>query len=147
MRRLLPALLLLVAVLPAWGHPMPNSAVVLRLHRGGIDAELTLPIGELAVGWEKPLPRDAVRTVRQYGEELKDYVRAHVRPSAPDGRPWTVAVRKVTPVVEQEPDVRVALTMTPAARRARGPADVPLRRDLPPPDHPHGGGHAGQRLA
>ncbi len=55
---------------------MPSSAVVLRLHRGGIDAELTLPIGELAVGWEKPLPRDAVRTVRQYGEELEDYVRA-----------------------------------------------------------------------
>ena len=80
MRRLLPALLLLVAAIPAWGHPMPSSAVVLRLHRTGIDAELTLPIGELAMGWEKPLPMDAVQTVRQYGEELKDYVRAHVRP-------------------------------------------------------------------
>ena len=33
--------------------------------------------------------------------------------SAPDGRPWTVTVREVTPVDEQEPDVRVALTMTP----------------------------------
>ena len=33
--------------------------------------------------------------------------------SAPDGRPWTVTVREVIPVVEQEPDVRVALTMTP----------------------------------
>jgi len=92
---------------------MPNSAVLLRLHRAGIDAELTLPISELAVGWEKPLPRDAVRTVQQYGEQLQDYVRAHVRPSAPDGRPWTVAVRTVIPVVEQEPDLRVALTMTP----------------------------------
>jgi HupE / UreJ protein len=113
MRRLLPALLLMAAVRPAWGHPMPNSAVVLRLHRGGIDAELTLPISELAVGWEKPLPRDAVRTVRHFGEQLQDYVRAHVRPSALDGRPWTVTVREVIPVVEQEPDVRVALTMTP----------------------------------
>ena len=113
MRPLLPALLLLAAVRPAWGHPMPNSAVVLRVHRGGVDAELTLPISELAAGWEKPLPRDAVRTVQQYGEEINEYVRAHVRPSAPDGRPWTVTVREVTPVVEQEPDVRVALTMTP----------------------------------
>ena len=60
MRRLLPALLLLVAARPAWGHPMPSSAVVLRLHRTEIDAELTLPIGELAMGWEKPLPSDAV---------------------------------------------------------------------------------------
>jgi hypothetical protein len=114
MRRLLPALLLLLVMMrPAWGHPMPSSAVVLRVHRAGIDAELTLPIGELAMGWEKPLPRDAVRTVREYGEELEDYVRAHVRPVAPDGRPWTVAVREVIPVVEQEPDVRVALTLTP----------------------------------
>jgi hypothetical protein len=92
---------------------MPNSAVVLRLHRGGIDAELTLPIGELAAGWETPLPRDAVETVRRYGDELKEYVRAHVRPVSPDGRPWTVTVREVVPVVEQEPNVRVTLTLTP----------------------------------
>src|SRR3954451_3603981 len=98
MRRLLPTLLLLVAASPAWGHPMPSSAVVLRLHGAGIDAELTLPIGELATGWEKPLPLDAVRTVREYGAELEDYVLAHVRPIAPDGRPWTVTVRGVNPV-------------------------------------------------
>jgi HupE / UreJ protein len=113
MRRLLPALLLLLAVRPAWGHPMPSSAVVLRLHRTGMEAELTLPIGELATGWEKPLPLDAVRTVREYGTELADYVRSHVRPTALDGRPWTVTVREITPVVEQEPDVLVKVTMTP----------------------------------
>ncbi len=113
MRRLLPALLLLIPALPAWGHPMPSSAVVLRLHRAGIDAELTLPVSELASGWEKPLPRDAFQTVRQYGEDLKDYVRAHLHPSAPDGRPWTVTVLDVIPLDEQEPDVRVMLTMTP----------------------------------
>ena len=147
MRRLLPALLLLVAALPAWGHPMPSSAVVLRLHRAEIDAELTLPIGELAMGWEKPLPLDAVQTVRQYGEELKDYVRAHVRPSAPDGRPWTVTVREVIPLDEKEPDVAGDVDDDSPTRRARGPADLSLRCDLPPSDHPYGGGHAGQRLA
>jgi hypothetical protein len=115
MRKLLPALLLLMIMPPAWGHPMPNSSVVLRVHHGGIDAELTLPIGELATAWEKPLPRDAVETVRQFGEEIKDYVRAHVRPVAPDGRLWIVMVGDVSPVVEQEPDVRVAITMTPPA--------------------------------
>ena len=87
MRRLLPALLLLVTVSPAWGHPMPSSAVVLRLHRDGIDAELTLPIGELALGWEKPLPRTPSRRCRQYGAGLKEYVRAHVRPLLPTGGP------------------------------------------------------------
>jgi hypothetical protein len=92
---------------------MPSSAIVLRLHRAGIDAELTLPIGELALGWEKPLPTDAVRAVQRYGRELEDYVRSHVHPSAPDGRPWTVTVSEVIPVQEKEPDVRVMLTMTP----------------------------------
>ena len=92
---------------------MPSSAVELRLHRTGIDAELTLPIGELAMGWEKPLPLDSVKTVQKYGAEIEEYVHTHVHPSAPDGRPWTVTVRGVTPLNEQEPDVRVALTMTP----------------------------------
>jgi hypothetical protein len=113
MRRLLPAFLLLVAALPAWGHPMPSSAVVLRIHRGEIEAELTLPIGELATGWEKPLPMDSVQTVRQYRSKLEEYVLTHVRASAPDGRPWTVTVREVVPLDEQEPDIRVELTMTP----------------------------------
>ena len=116
MRRLLPALLLLMAVRPAWGHPMPNSAVVLRLHRYELSAELTLPIGELAVGWDKPLPMDSVQMVRQYGKGLEDYVRAHVRPTAPDGRPWTVTVLGVSPLTEKDPDVRVELTMTPPPR-------------------------------
>ena len=104
---------LLMAPCLAWGHPMPSSAVVLRFHRTRIDVELTLPIGELAVGWEKPLPMDADQTVRQYGEDLKGYVLQHVRASSPDGRPWSVTVREVIPVQEKEPDVRVILTMTP----------------------------------
>ena len=92
---------------------MPNSAVVLRLHRILINAELTLPISELALGWDKPLPMDSVLTVRQFGKSLEEYVRAHVRPTAPDGRPWTVTVLEVIPLAEQDPDVRVELTMTP----------------------------------
>src|SRR4051812_17742328 len=128
MRRLLPALLLLVAVHPAWGHPMPSSAVVLRLHRASIDAELTPPIRELALGWEQRLPMDAARVLRQYGEELKGYVRAPVRPSAPDGRRWAVTVREVIPVAEPTPDVRVALTLTPPPG---APADrLTLRYDV-----------------
>jgi hypothetical protein len=97
----------------AWAHPMPSSAVELRMHRTHIDAQLTLPIIELRLGWDKPLPLDATLVVRQYGEKLKDYLYAHVHPTAPDGRPWTVTVGDVIPVIEQNPDVRVSLTMAP----------------------------------
>jgi hypothetical protein len=114
-------LLLLMAPCTAWGHPMPNSAVVLRIHRTDISVELTLPIGELAIGWDKPLPVDAEKAVREYGEKIEDYVRAHVRASAPDGRPWTVIVQEIIPVNESEPDVRVTLSMTP-------PPDAPVDR-------------------
>ena len=88
MRRLLPALLLVMAAHPAWGHPMPNSAVVLRLHRAGIDAELTLPIGELAMGWEKPLPMDAIAdgaAIRRGTQGLRT-IRMSARP-LPTGGP------------------------------------------------------------
>ncbi len=121
MRRLLLVLLLLVAMRPAWGHPMPSSDVILRLHRGGVDARLILPIIEMKLGWQKPLPMDAAQTIQQYGLGLKGYVLQHVRPTAPDGRPWAVTVRSLTPIAAQapnesvasSPDVQVDLTMTP----------------------------------
>ena len=124
MRRLLLTLLLLATlptVRPAWGHAMPNSDVTLRLRRGGIDARLVLPIIELRLGWQKPLPMDAVQAIREYGPDLRGYVLQHVRPVAPDGRPWAVTVRSLTPIAAQvpnalvasSPDVQVDLTMTP----------------------------------
>ena len=124
MRRLFLTLLVLAAMpmmRPAWGHSMPSSDVILRLHRGGIDTRLLLPIIELKLGWQKPLPMDAVQTIREYGPDLKEYVLQHVRPVAPDGRPWAVTVRSLTPIAAQapnalvasSPDVQVDLTMTP----------------------------------
>jgi hypothetical protein len=100
---------------------MPNSAVVLRMQRTEIRVELTLPLSELATGWDRPLPLDAVQAVREHGEALRAYVREHLRATAPDGRPWTVTVGEVIPVVETSPDIRVLLTMTP-------PPGAPLDR-------------------
>ena len=97
----------------ATAHPMPNSGVELRLGAREIDATLTLPITELRLGWEKPVPMDANLAVQEYGDALKDYVKEHVHPIAPDGRPWTVEVGDVSPVAEVNPDMRVQVRMTP----------------------------------
>ncbi len=113
--------LFLTACGPGWGHAMPHSDVILRLRPGGVDARLLLPIIELRLGWQKPLPLDAAQTIRQYGPDLKKYVFQHVHPTAPDGRPWAVTVQGLTPVAAQapnafvasSPDVQVDLTMTP----------------------------------
>lgn len=98
-----------------WSHPMPSSAVRLQMHATGVDAILDLPIVELRLGWQQPLPMDAGAAVRQYGERLEGYVVSHVRPVSPDGRPWTVVVKRVTPVTEAEPDIRIELAMMPPA--------------------------------
>ena len=106
---------------------MPNSAVMLRLDRNGIEAELTLPIGELAIGWEKPLPLDSVGACAiRSGTE--DYIRAHVRPLAPTA---ALDMRSGAGDLlnEQEFDVRVELMMTPPG----APVDrltLRSRRDL-----------------
>ncbi len=121
MRRLFLALLFLMTTAPAWGHAMPSSDVILRLHRGGVDARLILPLIDLRLGWQKPLPMDAVQTIQQYGPDLKEYIFQYVHPAALDGRPWTVTVRSMTPIAAQapnefvasSPDVQVDLTMTP----------------------------------
>lgn len=113
MRRLLLLFLLALAAV-SWSHPSPTSAVELRMRPSAIDAELTLPVIELKLGWDKPFPlNDATTVVRDYGPALREYIRAHVRPVAPDGRAWTVAVGKLTPVLEAVQDVKVDLTMTP----------------------------------
>ncbi|MGC4043325.1 MAG: HupE/UreJ family protein [Armatimonas sp.] len=107
---------LVLALLPysrAWSHPMPSTEVRLRLKDDGIEARLLLPIIELKLGWQKPLPMSAKETVAQYGEELKGYVTAHIHPTAPDGRPWTVVIRSVTPIEEQIPDVQVDAVLVP----------------------------------
>ena len=115
MRRLILALSLFLCAALSWGHPMSNSSVELRLRSDKIDAELTLPVMALKLGWDKPFPlNDADIVVRDYGSALRGYVIEHVRPVAPDGRPWTVrVVGGPTPVHETIQDVKMEVVLTP----------------------------------
>ncbi|MCA8953938.1 MAG: HupE/UreJ family protein [Planctomycetes bacterium] len=112
---ILTAIVALGGLPPSAPHPMPDSRVLLRFEPTSVAAQLDLPIIELMRGIELPLPMDAVATVRDYGPRIRDYVLAHVRPVAPDGRPWTVAVLAIEPVVEAIPDVRLHLRLAPPA--------------------------------
>ena len=111
---LLPILVLtLFAPQPAWAHPNPSSAVVLRLGSSEIRVELTLPLVELAMGWEKSFPADPSRVVAEFGPELGNYVRSHVRATSPDGRPWSITVEAIKPLPPEEQSVRVELKLSP----------------------------------
>ena len=94
MPRLLVLLLLgLLATFGTQAHPMPNSVVLLDLHPAGVDAELQLPLGELQAAFGHDVAQHPETLVARFGPELRAYLARHVRPTSPDGRPWTVAVR------------------------------------------------------
>jgi HupE / UreJ protein len=86
----------------ASGHPMPSSDVALHVRADRIDATLTLPISELALGWHDPLPLDIAASTA--------YIRAHVHADAPDGRAWIVGVSDIATASN---DVIVHATLTP----------------------------------
>ena len=118
--------ILLVALLlratPAAAHPMPYTAVLLDFDRDSVAAELILPLQELQLGFEKPLLDAPEQVMPRYGPALKDYVLAHVHPTAPDGRPWSVEVSGMDVKLNELPmDLDVHLTLRP-------PAGAPLRK-------------------
>ncbi len=104
-------------------HPSPNSAVLLDFHRDGIAAELVLPLPELELGFGQPLAADPAEVVERHGAALQEYLRVHIRPVAPDGRPWEVTVRDDLAVrLEEQPvDLVAHVWLQP-------PAGAPLRK-------------------
>ena len=113
LRALTLAVLVALIPRPAFAHPMPESGVVLRVNMATIDADLYLPVTELALGWQKTLPPDPAGVIDLHGDDLRAYVLEHVNPRAPDGRPWDVQVTGMFPVDEEYPDVKVSLRLSP----------------------------------
>lgn len=116
------ALLVLTAAAPSQAHPMPSSAIMLDFHRDTVVAELVLPLQELELGFKQPLLEQPGSVLPKDGPALKEYLRMHVHPAAPDGRPWTVAVSDLDVRLKEQPfDLVAHLTLTP-------PPGAPLRR-------------------
>jgi hypothetical protein len=90
--RLLMLLLALAAPALLRAHPVPNSVVLLDIHPQHVEAEIQLPIPDLQYAFGQVLGRHPETIVERYGPELRTYLRKHVRPRSPDGRPWTVRV-------------------------------------------------------
>ena len=92
--------LLLIALLflirPAGAHPMPQSAVLLDMHKTGVAVELHLPISEFQLGFGKPMLQDPQGSVARNRPALADYITHHLSATSPDGRSWHVAVKDVS---------------------------------------------------
>jgi hypothetical protein len=112
--RLAAACCLVLTMAAAGAHPSPQSEVLLESRAGAVSAELTLPLDELKLAFDRPMPAPDA--------ELAAYLAAHIRPVAPDGRAWVVKVERLRWVLNQQPaDLVATLTLRP-------PAGAPLDR-------------------
>ena len=115
-------LLLVLRPTPACAHQMPYTAVMLDFGPGGVSAELILPLQELELGFKQPLLEHPERVLPQQGAALREYLLAHVHPTAPDGRPWTVSVSDLAVQTKEQPyDLVAHLWMQP-------PSGAPTRQ-------------------
>ena len=107
---------ILLRAAPGLAHNSPSSAVMLDFHRDGVAAELTLPLAELELSFKHPLLAAPGEVLFKYQEALEEYVLAHVKPEADDGRKWIVELRDISVQVDQQPlDLLVKLWMKPPA--------------------------------
>ncbi len=73
-------------------HPMPNSVVLLTIHRDRIDADVQIPLSELQAAWGHAVNDSASSLVARLGPQLRGYLMRHIRPQTLDGQDWTVSV-------------------------------------------------------
>jgi HupE / UreJ protein len=105
----------------AFGHPMPNSVVLLDIKPHEVTAELQLPLSELelAFGHEVNLHTDGL--VQRLGPQLNAYLMQHIHPVGMDGKAWSVKINDmlVQPVQQSASgpykELTVYLTLLPAA--------------------------------
>lgn len=78
---------------PAAGaHPVRTTAVFLDVGERSVEAEVQLPLDQLGLALERTLTDRPAALVAEQGPELRAYVAAHLGATAPDGRPFAVAV-------------------------------------------------------
>ena len=76
----------------ALAHPMPNSALLLDVHTGSVQAEVQLPLSELGLALKQDLLGDPEAVLAAHGAEFRAYLPQHVRLLTPGGDPFTAQV-------------------------------------------------------
>lgn len=76
----------------SFGHPMPNSVLLLDMQANGINAEVQLPINELEFALDFGIGNNTDVLIERYGSQLSRYLAAHIHAQSPDGTPWTVQI-------------------------------------------------------
>ncbi|MBB4087536.1 HupE/UreJ family protein [Sphingomonas carotinifaciens] len=116
--------MLLISGAAALAHALPGTAALLDFRRDDVGLELDMPLDQFELGFKRPIMDKPNETVERYRRELPAYLLEHVKPVAPDGRPWQVRVDtlKIDQSLDQgHADLIAHLTLTP-------PPGAPVRR-------------------
>ena len=112
--RLLAVIALFGLVAPAQAHLMPNSVISLDFHKASVEAEVLMPLSELAYASGHPLPRPPALVLRDEAPFIAGYVRRHMAVRSPDGRAWAIATGPIDISADAwNTDIRAVVTLTP----------------------------------
>ncbi|MBV9840004.1 MAG: HupE/UreJ family protein [Sphingomonadaceae bacterium] len=112
-RSVLAALLALLTS-AASAHLMPNSVISLDFDRHAVQAEILMPMSELAYGSGHRLSLNAASGLGAERPFVTRYVLDHLAVRGPDGRPWSVAIRSMTIASDSwNTDIGTTVVLTP----------------------------------
>ena len=95
---------------------MPNSVIWLDFKSHGVDAEILMPLGELAYATHHKLALTPATGPRPERAFLTHYVQDHLAARTPDGRAWTVTLADLAVLSDgMGADIRATATLTPPA--------------------------------
>lgn len=99
---------------PASAHLMPNSVISLDFHKSAVEAEILMPMSELAYGSGHRLMLNPQHGVGNAAPFIASYVTQHLHVEAPDGRAWSVAIGAIDISSDSwNTDIRCAVMLTP----------------------------------
>jgi hypothetical protein len=79
----------------AHAHPMPNSAVMLRVGETEVKAEIQLPLAELQLAVPYDLSLSSDQLLSKYGRDLQGYILEHFTITSIDGNDWKLEISNI----------------------------------------------------
>lgn len=73
-------------------HQSPNTNILLDVNTKMVAMELQIPIPELALSFNQDILKDPANIVKEYGDELKQYLYAHMHVYTKVADPWHVVI-------------------------------------------------------
>ena len=101
-------------------HQSPNTNILLDVNTKMVAVELQIPIPELALSFKHDILKSPATIVEDYGDQLKDYLKAHIHAYIDKENPWHMDIvdmnmDKGTQVLSGPPfwELRVHLNLLP----------------------------------